>query len=512
MKNKSIIITSFTLLILLSSACKKSFLEQSDPNAVSLSEDFKSPNDVLLAVNGIYQSLRSNNNIGEDSGLWTDERSDDTGRNDNQSNAGEPFQFNNFSLIPSNTYLKSHWVSLYTTISRANIVLTYIDKVPFTDANQKLQYAAEAKFLRALMYFHLVRTWGDVPLVTTQLTTVADVTAGTFREKQATVYKQILADLTDASNAPLPNLQTPSTIGRISKAAVYTLLGQVYLTMATTQDQTNRTANLNSAKTALLNAYNLRTFTTLSTIPYTDVFDVTKKTSCPELIWQINNKQGDVTYSSDIAYNNQAKGETINSLKPNSGVGGNVQHDLINEYETNDPRMAFSVKFANDPIVKDWFITKFRDASAAASNLGYGGNDWILMRYADVILMLAEVSNYLGDTAGAIQYLDMVRTRAGMPTYAVSMTDPAYATKFPSLKLAILHERRVELAFEHHRWFDLLRTFTTDELVAYFKAKNPADFGAVQLANFTTKDRYYPIPFDEYKLDPVKMYQNPGYQ
>jgi hypothetical protein len=89
--------------------------------------------------------------------------------------------------------------------------------------------------------------------------------------------------------------------------------------------------------------------------------------------------------------------------------------------------------------------------------------------------------------------------------------NPAYTAKFPTLKLAILHERRVELAFEHHRWFDLQRFFTTDELVAYFKSKAQADFGSAQLANFTTKDRYYPIPFDEYKLDPAKMYQNPGY-
>jgi hypothetical protein len=69
----------------------------------------------------------------------------------------------------------------------------------------------------------------------------------------------------------------------------------------------------------------------------------------------------------------------------------------------------------------------------------------------------------------------------------------------------------VELAFEHHRWYDLLRTFNDAELVAYFHAKKQTDFGLASLANFTTKDRYYPIPFDEYKLDPVKMYQNPGY-
>ncbi|MES2277186.1 MAG: RagB/SusD family nutrient uptake outer membrane protein [Bacteroidota bacterium] len=512
MKKQLIITVCFAGLMLMGTSCKKSFLDQKDPNAIALTADFRSPNDVLLAVNGIYQSLRSSNNIGEDSGLWTDERSDDTGRNDNQSNAGEPFQFNNYSLIPSNTYLKSHWVSLYGTIARANVVLSNIDNVTFSDASLKLQYTAEAKFLRALIYFHLVRLWGDVPLITKQPTTADDVAANTFREKQATVYTQIVADLTDViNNSPLPNLQSGANIGRVSKAAANALLGQVYLTMATTQDQANRTANLNSAKTYLMNAYNMKTFATLSTIPYADVFDVSKKSTCPELIFQIVNKQGDATYSSAIAANNQAKGETINSQKVASGSGGNVQHDLINEYETTDPRMAYSVKFANDPIVKDWFITKFRDASAAAGILGYGGNDWNLIRFADVILMLAEVNMYLNDNATAITYLDMVRVRAGMPTYAVSLTNPAYSTKFPTLKLAILHERRVELAFEHHRWFDLLRFFTTDELVAYFKTKAQADFGAVQLSNFTTKDRYYPIPFDEYKLDPVKMYQNPGY-
>lgn len=512
MKNIPVKTVCLMLMLLAASSCKKSFLEQQDPNAIALSVDFRSPNDVLLAVNGIYQSFRSSNNIGENSGLWTDERSDDTGRNDNQSNAGEPFQFNNFSLIPSNTYLKSHWVSLYGTISRANVVLSAIDQVTFTDPNLKLQYAAEAKFLRALMYFHLVRLWGDVPLVTKQLITADDVAASTFREKQATVYAQIVADLNDVvSNSPLPNLQTGANIGRVSKAAANALLGQVYLTMANTLDQANRTSNLNNAKTYLMNAYNMKTFSSLSSIPYTDVFDVNKKSTCPELIFQIVNRQGDVNYSSSVAASNQAKGETVNSLLVATGAGGNVTRDLINEYETTDPRMAYSVKFANDPIVKDWYITKFRDASAAAGNLGYGGNDWNLIRFADVILMLAEVNMYLGDNATAIQFLDMVRVRAGMPTYSVSITNASFSTKFPTLKLAILHERRVELAFEHHRWFDLLRFFTTEELVTYFKSKAQADFGAAQLSNFSIKDRYYPIPFDENKLDPVKMYQNLGY-
>jgi len=273
----------------------------------------------------------------------------------------------------------------------------------------------------------------------------------------------------------------------------------------------NKAENLTNANTYLLAAYNMKAFGNLSEIPYTDVFDVTKKTTCKELIFQISNKQGDINYSSSIAANNQAKGETINSLKVSTGVGGNVKLDLINEYETSDLRKDFSVKFANDATVKDWFITKFRDASESASKNGYGGNDWILMRYADVILMLAEVNMLQGNDAIAIQYLDMVRTRAGMPVYAVAKTDATYAAKFPTLKLAILHERRVEFAFEHQRWFDLIRNFTAAELVTYLKAKPQSSYGIAKLANVTLKDRYYPIPFDEVKLDPVKMYQNPGY-
>lgn len=492
------------------SACKKEFLQQNNPNAVTIENYFKTENDVLLAVNGAYQALRSSNTLGENSGLFTDERSDDTGRNDNQSNAGEPFQFNDFSLLPSNSYLKSHWLALYNSITRSNVILSNIDKVAFANPATKTNYIAEAKFLRALMYFQLVRKWGPVPLVTRQLVTTDEVTAATFRVPEVDVYNQIVADLKDGLNSSLPNFQPTAGIGRVSKAALNAYLGKVYLTMAATLPN-NKAENLSNANTYLLAAYNMKAFGNLAEIPYADVFDVAKKTTCKELIFQISYKQGDVNYSSSIAANNQAKGETINSLKVATGIGGNVTLDLINEYEAADSRKDFSVKYANDPIVKDWFITKFRDASTGATLNGYGGNDWILMRYADVILMLAEVNMLQGNDALAIQYLDMVRTRAGMPGYAVSRTNAAYAAAFPTLKLAILHERRVEFAFEHQRWFDLIRNFTATELVTYLKAKPQSAFGIAKLANVTTKDRYFPIPFDEVKLDPVRMYQNPGY-
>lgn len=504
------IIIAAALCLGLTTACTD-FLSEQNPNAVPSAAYFTTPQDVERAVYGIYQSLRSNSALGEGSTLYAEERSDNTGRNDNQSAAGEPFQFNDFSLLPTNSYLKGHWAALYQIVSRANYVLTYIDTVPFDQAADREAYRAEALFCRALAYFHLVRKWGDVPMVTRYVEnyqTILDATARVAKEK---VYDQIVADLTQALTAnALPDLQPVGSKGRTCKAAINALLGQVYLTMGCVlPDQ--KQARWTVAKEHLEAAYAVRKFGQLSEVAYADVFDVTKKSSCPELVFQLVYQQGDPTYSSSIARNNQSEGETINSQYNSKGQGTFVKPDLANDYEAGDVRKDFSVRYAKHANAKAWFITKFRDASTAAGKNGYGGNDWVLIRYGDIILMLAEVNNYLGDEAAAIGYLDQVRTRAGLAPYAVASIDPTYRSKYPTLKLAILHERRVELAFENQRLFDLLRAFTAEEFAAYFHAKNQDDYGLSNLQNCGVKDIYYPIPFDEWKLNPEKMVQNPGY-
>ncbi|MBN9300019.1 MAG: RagB/SusD family nutrient uptake outer membrane protein [Filimonas sp.] len=507
MRNAITILIAAASLVTVSS-CSKSFLEQTNPNGVSVDNGYQTETDIATGVYGAYQALRSSNCVGEGAQLWTDDRADDVNTTDNQSNNGEPFQFTAFSLVPSNSYLQSHWTALYTPISRANLILSLIGKVSFASEDTRKQYIAELKFIRALMYFNLVREFGDVPLVTDRLTSAEQATALTTRAKREAVYGQIIADLKDVVGSNLPVVQPAAGKGRISLQAANGLLGQVYLTMATSLDASGKTENLNNAKTYLLACYNQKTFATLSDIPFADVFDVSKKSNA-EIILQIVYKQGDANYSSSLAKNNQAKGETINSLFVSQGAGGLFTKDLLNEFETGDVRTNYSVKYAN--ATSSYFITKFRDASTTAGTLGYGGNDWILMRYADIILNLAEVYMYQNDNATAIQYLNMVRARAQRPDYATMMTDATYAAKYPTLKLAILHERRIELAFEHHRWHDLTRFFNATELMDYIRSKKQADYDNSPLTNCTTKDYYFPIPYNEYKLDPVKMYQNPGY-
>jgi hypothetical protein len=510
MKNKIIIITGLFAVIVLG-ACSKDFLEQTSPNAISVTQNFQTENDVALAVYGTYQSLRSGNCIGEGAQTWTDDRSDDVNTIDNQSNNGEPFQFTAFSLVPSNTYLYSHWTALYTPISRANQVLSVIDNIKFNSDSTKTQYKAEMKFIRAYMYFDLVREFGDVPLITNALSSAGQAAAYTFRVPRDTVYAQIVRDLKDVIASNLPVVQPTANKGRISLQAANGLLGQVYLTMATTLDPSGAAANLANAQTYLTACYNLRTFQNLSDIPYQDVFDVTKKATCPEIIWQIVYLEGDPNYSSSIAKNNEAKGDNTTSLAVSTGAGGTLTLDLLHEYETGDIRYSYSVKYDSNTAVQAYFITKYRDVSSTAGTLGYGGNDCIIMRYADIILNLAEVYMYQNDNANAIRFLDMTRARAGMPLYETMQSDPVYMANYPTLKLAILHERRVELAFEHHRWHDLLRFFNINDLVNYFHSKSQANYDNSPLTNFTTKDYYFPIPLTETRLDPIKMYQNPGY-
>jgi len=254
----------------------------------------------------------------------------------------------------------------------------------------------------------------------------------------------------------------------------------------------------------------MRQFGELKEIPYEDVFDVDKKNTCEEIIFQIRYIQGNVNYSSSMARGNQPRGENVNSLNNSTGNGTYINLDIVKEYEDDDLRKDFSVRYSPNA-ASTWYMTKFRDTSPAAGTLGYGGNDWILIRYAHVILMLAEVHMYLGENDVAIGYLDQARERAGLPRYAAMQADADYTSKYPTLKLAILHERRVELAFENHRWFDLLRFFTTEELQTYIHSKVQTDYGISNIRNFGPKDIYYPIPFDENKLNPEKMYQNEGY-
>jgi hypothetical protein len=215
-----------TLTILLSCS---DFLDQENPYNIAVSSFFKNENDVLRAVNGFYQSLRSNYLLGEGSLAYTEERSDNMGRLDNQSSAGEPFQFTDFSLLPSIHVFKKSLDCTFRSISRANFALSGIETVYFENEDTVL-HIDPRHFLLEHWYISLVRKWGDVPLVTSYLSTT-DQIMRLHSAKRRSGFEQIVKDLTDAFKQQTARYSTNSRKGKSKQAAINGLLGQVYLTM-----------------------------------------------------------------------------------------------------------------------------------------------------------------------------------------------------------------------------------------------------------------------------------------
>lgn len=483
MKIKKYISIAILIIAVVCSSCN-GFLEESNPNRIPAETYYETEDDIKYAANGAYIALRA---TGYYKNMWifTDLRSESTSVQDPGGGNGINYQFYNYSLLTDNTEVKRFWSALYTCITRCNIVLDQIDNITFKNDSEKNRIKGQMYFLRALSYFHLVVQWGDVPIVTKELKTKDEIWAHTKRDPKSEVYNLIENDLKATIESGLPDLQPVSGTGRASKAAAHALLGKVLLTKAMDIDFTSEKAkNLQSAKENLVSAWSLKPFNSLSDIPYGDIFDKKKQNDCPEILFQVMFEGGNSDLSSNYAFNFQPSAQTgLTSIR--GGSGNNIPTSwTMNEYETNDNRKNISCGTSQNIN----YIKKYTDLDDAN---GYGDNNWIILRYADVALLIAESKMLLGENDASV-YLNYVRERAGLT-----------ASTNPDLRDAIVHERKVELAFEGHSWYDMLRLYSRDELKSIMQAKN---------ANFSNKDFYFPIPYDEYKLDPQRMYQNEGYK
>lgn len=473
-----------TVCLLVWSGCSD-FLDESDPNNIPSNLFYKTEADVKMGANGAYAALRGNGYY-KNMYLYSDVRADNTTLQDPGASSGVLYQFYNNTLMTDNSYVKDHWADLYKCVTRTNQVLESANAISFKNESDRNKVIAEMHFLRGLTYAHLVFQFGDVPIVTKPLRTKNEIWEHTKRDPKGEVYKLIVSDLEVALQSELPDIQTGNGTGRASKAAANGLLGKVYLMKAADGDfSSERESNLREAKRCLEAAWTVKPFVSLKDIPYADVFDKDKQATCPEILFQVMYQSGSSSLSSNYNYIFQPTAQTgLTSVR--SGSGNNIPvNDMMEEYETSpvDPRKAISAGTSNGVN----YTKKYTDLDDPN---GYGGNNWIMLRYADIALMLAEVKMHLGENDAA-GYLNMVRTRVGLPDYSGS-----------DLKEAIRHERRVELAFEGQRWYDLIRLYSRSELLTYMKAKN---------ANFSEKDFLLPIPYDENKLDTERMYQNNGY-
>lgn len=466
---KILLITTLLGGSLLTTSCEDKLLQEPQTSKV-LNNFLRNETESEEYVNAVYANLQANGLYGLFLPAFTEIQSDNTYDEVPANDDGIYGQLDQFTAIPSNSLISSVWTQSYRTIQKANVVLNRIDNITYTTDATKQARTGEMKFIRALLYFNLVRLYGDVPLVM-QETTDPNAYFGQGRTPSSQVYDQIKKDLTEAVSV-LP--ATTSQPGRVVKTAAQTLLAKVHLTLKSYADaQTLLQSVVSSGQHTLL------------TNP-ADVFSISNENN-KEIIFAVQFASG---------VNGNTEGSTLfQQAAPSGTVSGAKGHNLPTKslyalYATADKRKSayLTATSAGTPWSK-----KLTQPTSVITD---GGSDFVVLRYADVLLMLAEVQNELGNTASATTNLNLIRTRAGLAsTTAISQSD---------LRAAIDLERRFELVGEGHRWFDLLRSGNAVSVMnEWFKANTIS-------ITITANNLLMPIPQAQINTDP-SIKQNPGY-
>ncbi len=449
-------------------SCDKK-LDVLDPNNPTQESYFKTATELQNGVNAIYSSLRGGQLVGREWFFLHDMRGSETAPGGAQLEAPRAELLKQPNGAPSNSVLTDVWRGTYIMINRANLIL---EKAPDVTDNTALRdrLVGEAKFLRAWAYFELVSQWGDVPLYTTPVASSTD-----FKGKStaAEIYTLIIADLTEAAQK-LP--EAPPQPGRATKGAANALLGRIQM----------QKGDYAAAKTALL-----QVFGKYSLVPFEYNFDgdvaagATKLTDGHEFnaesIFEVAFfDKGDDNFN--WSYNGEGATNPVSTVRPQEYgiVWGNVvpSDRLLNEFEVGDPRYKLTIYEEGDRILTKGGtaageVLTVGDMNVAASTKGgvtlkrvfrkYAILDWIkssfhpggynqrILRYADVLLMLAECEAEIGTPSQAAAYINMVRARAG-----VNMP-PIVGTSKNQVLRAVMHERSVELAGEEVNNIDILR-------------------------------------------------------
>ena len=473
MKNIKLIFIVVSAMVMVS--CADEFLEPAPISFIGGESFFASEDELNTWVISMYDAIQgdpstsSNVNHGiQYEFQLTEMRSDNTRT---KAQEGQNAQFENYTVQATNGVVLDYYKSYYNVIFRANVVLANIDVA--TDANRNA-IEGEAKFVRAYAYFNLVRLFGAIPLID-RVITPEDSDLSFTRAAESDVYNQIISYLQTAA-ANLDNSQK----NRASKAAAETLLAKVYL----------RQGNYSEAKTLLSSVIASGDYSLES-----DFKDIFYNESNNEVIFSIG-------FVGDNANDSQGfSAEMLNAVGRTSGINyvTDEAREALNALGGNRTQYSYRVDISQPT---QFQVVKY--LPDGDENLGIeptsndptlAGNDWIVLRYADVLLLYVEAELAGGETTGdatAVSYFQAVRNRAGLVDPVSSIT-----------KQALLDERRVELAFENHRFFDLDRFGVAENVLGNFAADNGYQF--------SVSDLLLPIPESEICLSKGVMTQTPGY-
>jgi tetratricopeptide (TPR) repeat protein len=513
---KKIVLLTSILILGLVLSCNEESLDKVNPNGVTLETFFNNDAELVSGVNSVYALAQSNSLISREWFFTHDLRGDEMA-----SGGGQLETPRNQLLIgvndPANSVAGSVWRGWFRVIHRANIVIEAAEKTPSSvTAAIKARVIGEARFLRAWAYYELGSLWGGVPVYTEY---VKSVTGSKSRGTQKEVYDLVIADL-KAAEANLPASYPARELGRATKAAAQTLLARTYLQLG----------DYNSAKTELQKVVSSGLYKIVDN--YLDLTNEEGEFNA-ESIFEIVYAPSGGAYNWGGDSDGTALQEEAVRTQEYSAIGWrNVipSNKILNDYERtskgdakDDPRYDMSYwktgdKFNNgastmtdDRVQGNASIVdgktvkvswrKYSILYKLDNGYAQSGINMRIMRYADVLLMLAECENEAGNSAAAISLMNQVRVRAsvGMPPYPT--TNYPCNNKDEVLR-AIQHERFVELAAEQVRNFDILRWRKHKKLKT-----EPISFF---VAN---KHELLPIPQSEIDNNPniEPADQNPGY-
>lgn len=495
---KHIVIFILIISSLVLGSCSKSFLDTKNPSSIFATGFFKDSATIASGVTGAYNALQSF--FG--SGTYGMFMLGDVATDNSWSRVTGATNWDPLLIIDSDPGVQSFWISLYRTIGRANAIIKEAPGISISET-AKQRFTGEAKFLRALSYFYALRMWGQVPLSTEPFDSPQDAYVN-GRNSVDDIYKLILEDVADAYNS-LPNFyaRTNTNAGRATKAAAIALWGEVLLTQK----------KYTEAAAKLAEIVNNESVYGVSLLPdYSKIF-ATDNEMNSEIIFAERYTAG-FSPSIGSSFNNQFMpiGVERNTgdaqLSKTTAYSGNlITYNLLQAFEEGDKRKAASVDSIISEGVMRMYSKKYLNANNATVN--DGSNDWIVYRYADVLLMYAEALNESNKSDEANNMITKVRVRAGLD--ALEYTGQA------DLRAKLLNERRVELNMEGKRWFDLVRNgnllSTLNDYYASAKEKGTNFFEGVRVSGTPIESfrLLLPIPASEIRTNPKLSPNNDGY-
>ncbi|WP_298326086.1 RagB/SusD family nutrient uptake outer membrane protein [uncultured Dokdonia sp.] len=468
------------LLVVVSFAsCGDDFLEPV-PTAVLVGDTFPTnESDLESVLTTVYDALQGVNSLeitdndlnhGQQIEFYVTEMLSDNTRS--KSGEGEAGQFDSFTVQPTNGFVFDYYRSMYSVITRANLVLENID-LAITDGDRM---EGEARFMRALAYFNLVRSFGDVPLIDRPIL-IEDVETQFTRVPSSEIYSFIVADLQSAAS----KLGSTTTANRASKAAAQGILAKVYLTQG---------SNYGEAQVLLEEIIASEEYALES-----DFRDVFYNEANGENIFTV----GYVASSSLDSQNFSA--EMLNGVGRTSGVNYVTDEAIAALDEFGGERAQYSKRVDPGQTTQTQVVKYLPNGDAnlgiepTSSDPTSAGNDWIILRYSDVLLMHVEAilaGGAVTQSSNALESFQAVRNRAGLTDIVEEVTSEQ-----------LLIERRVELAFENHRIHDLKRFGAAQQVLTDFSNANGHSFSATDLL--------LPLPQFEVNLSNGQLTQNPGY-